>query len=243
MLKISVSDLKTWLHSDLRRRDKLLLILASFDSPCQIKDMKERARDAGFNLGTKWNISSYLSRSKGLAIKTREGWEISDRGKQHLRELGVTKINPVANQVATDLRAIIQDIKDEKTRSFAEEAIKCYEFGLYRSAVVMSWVGAMAILYNHIHTNHLKDFNAEAKRVNSRWKTAKTTDDLSTMKEADFLDRIATLSIIGKNVKEELKKGLTLRNGCSHPNSLEIRSNAVAAHIEVLLLNVFKKFQ
>ena len=240
---LSLPDLKTWLHRDLDRIDKLLLILASFDSPCQIRDMKERARDAGFNVWTKWNISSSLNRSKGWAIRMPEGWEISDRGRQHLRELGVTNISPAANQVANDLRAIIQHIKDEKTRSFVEEAIKCYEFGLYRSAVVMSWIGAMAILYDHIYTNHLKVFNAEAERVNSKWKAAKTTDDLSAMKEADFLDRVAALSIIGKSVKEELKNCLKLRNGCSHPNSLEISANKVASHIEVLLLNVFKKFQ
>lgn len=243
MSRISTSDLKTWLHSDLDRIDKLLLILASFDSPCQIRDIKECARNAGFSAGTKWNISSYLSRSKGLAIKTPEGWEISDRGRERLRELGVTSSSPVAKQVATKLRETVQQIKNEETRSFVKEAIKCYEFGLYRSAVVMSWIGAMAILYNHIHTNHLKDFNAEAKRVNSKWKTARTTDDLSRMGEADFLDRISALSVIGKNVKEELKKCLTLRNSCSHPNSLEIGSHAVTAHIEVLLLNVFKKFQ
>ena len=243
MLRISTSDLKTWLHSDLGRRDKLLLILASFDSPCQIKDIRERAKDAGFKVPAKWNISSYLSRSKGLAIGTPEGWEISNRGKQHLKELGVINISPAANQVATDLRAVIQQIKDEETRSFVEEAIRCYEFKLHRAAVIMSWVGAIAVLYNHVYANYLWDFNVEAKRVNSRWKTAKTTDDLSTMKEADFLNRIATLSIIGKNVKDELKICLKLRNSCSHPNSLEISANKVASHIEVLLLNVFKKFQ
>ena len=240
---LSLPDLKTWLHRDLDRIDKLLLILASFDSPCQIRDMKERARDAGFNVWTKWNISSSLNRSKGWAIRIPEGWEISDRGRQHLRELGVTNISPAVDQVAIDLRAMIQYIKDEETRSFVEEAIKCYEFGLYRAAVIMAWVGAVAVLYNHVYTNYLGAFNAEAQRVNSKWKAAKTTDDLSTIKETDFLDRIATLSIIGKNVKDQLKDCLKLRNGCSHPNSLEIGANKVASHIEVLLLNVFKKFQ
>ena len=240
---LSLPDLKTWLHSDLGHRDKLLLILASFDSPCQIKGIKERAKEAGFKVPTKWNLSSYLSKSKGLAIRTLEGWEISDRGKQHLRELGVTNISPAADRVATDLRAMIQYIKDEGTRSFVEEAIKCYEFGLYRSAIVMSWIGAVAVLYNHICADHLEAFNREAKRVDSRWKKAKTTDDLSRMGEADFLDRIAAISIIGKDVKRELTSCLGHRNGCSHPNSLEISTNAVASHIEVLLLNVFKKFQ
>jgi hypothetical protein len=60
--------------------------------------------------------------------------------------------------------------------------------------------------------------------------------------ERDFLDRIAALSIIGKNVKQELEKCLERRNGCGHPNSRRLGQNTVAHHIEVLLLNVFEKF-
>ena len=48
--------------------------------------------------------------------------------------------------------------------------------------------------------------------------------------------------MIGKNVKTELVSALNLRNGCGHPNSLMVGSNTVASHIELLLLNVFKKF-
>ena len=94
----------------------------------------------------------------------------------------------------------------------------------------------MAVLYNHVHSHKLNDFNSEAKRIDANWKAAKTKDDLGRMKENDFLDRIAALSIIGKNVRQELGKCLTLRNGCGHPNSLTLRTNAVANHIEILLL-------
>jgi hypothetical protein len=120
--------------------------------------------------------------------------------------------------------------------------MKCFEAELYRSAIVMSWLAAIDVLHNYIHHNHLSAFNVEAKRVDSRWRDAITTDDLGRMSEADFLDRIAAISIIGKNVKKELKDCLYLRNGCGHPNSLQIGPNAVAAHLEILLLNVFKVF-
>ncbi len=114
--------------------------------------------------------------------------------------------------------------------------------GLYRSAIVMSWLAAVDVLHNHVHTNHLKALNTEAGRVDAKWKGAKTTDGLGRMGESDFLDRIVALSIIGKNVKKELKDCLDRRNGCGHPNSLQIGANTVAHHIEILLLNVFKKF-
>lgn len=103
-------------------------------------------------------------------------------------------------------------------------------------------VGAMDVLHQHVHQNHLAAFNAEAKRVNSKWKPAKSQDDIGKMGESDFLDRIEALSIIGKNVKAQLKGCLDLRNGCGHPNSLKVSVNKSAAHIETLLLNVFQKF-
>jgi hypothetical protein len=240
---LSLSDLKTWLHRDLSQRDKLLLILASLEGPCEVKDMRQRAEEAGFRKLKAWNPSASLGRSKGLAIKTPKGWEITEVGKQHLRNLGVTKISPAAVQVATDLRTELAKITNSETRAFVEEAVKCYEAELYRSAIVMSWLAAVDVLHNYVGANHLKAFNAEAMRVDARWKNAKTTDDLGKMSEGDFLDRIAALSIIGKNVKKELKDCLDRRNGCGHPNSLKIGTNTVAHHLEILLLNVFKKFQ
>ena len=177
-----------------------------------------------------------------MAIRTPTGWEITDVGKQHLRNMGVTKISAAAIQVATDLREVLLDIRDIETHSYVEETVRCYEAGLYRSAIVMSWIGAVAVLQKYVYENYLADFNKEAKLVNSKWKDANTTDDFANMKEVEFLDRIATLSIIGKNVKTELKNCLNLRNSCGHPNSLEVRVNTAAHHLEVLLLNVFKVF-
>ncbi|AXX99717.1 hypothetical protein BAR1_06210 [Profundibacter amoris] len=171
------------------------------------------------------------------------GWEITNAGKLHLRNLGVSKISPAAMQVAVDLRAHLDKISDDETRSFVEEAIKCHEAELYRSAIVMSWLGAMDVLHKYVCANRLANFNTEATRIMGRkWKVAVTSDDLGKMGESDFLNRIEGLSIIGKNVKAQLKAALDLRNGCGHPNSLKVSANKSAAHIETLLENVFQKF-
>lgn len=237
------NELKVWLHKDLGRLDKLLLVLSSFEGPAQLAKIRERAQTAGFRVPSKWNESQILGASKGKAVRAPDGWELTEAGKMHLRNLGVSKISPAAMQVAVDLRAHLDSITDTQTRDFVEEAIKCHEAELYRSAIVMSWLGAMDVLHKHVHANHLAAFNAEAKRVNGKWKIAKTPDDLGRMGEADFLDRIAAISVIGKNPKEELQKALGLRNGCGHPNSLKVGANKSAAHIETLLQNVFEKFQ
>ncbi len=239
---LSDAGLKQWLHRDLSQGDKLLLVIAVIDKPCQIDDIRKRAYKAGFEIPRHWNPSVALGRAKGLVIRTPSGWEITEAGKQHLRNLGLSKISAAAVRVATDLRAELPKIKSPDTRAFAEEAVECYEYGLHRSAIVMSWLAAVDVLYRTVQARYLADFNKEAKRVDANWKTAKSVDDLGRMKEADFLDRIVAISVIGKNVKAELKHCLDRRNGCGHPNSLKIGPNTIAHHLEILLLNVFQVF-
>jgi hypothetical protein len=240
---LELDELKSWLHKRLARLDKLLLILAAIDRPSQVKDIQSAALDAGFRDLRNWNISQYLGSSKGFAIRTRDGWELTDAGKTHLRNLGVTNINPWAMQVASDLRAHLSKISDDQTRDFVDEAIRCHESELYRAAIVMMWLGAVDVLHRHVFVSHLSAFNAEATRVMGKnWKTARSRDDLGRMSEGDFLDRLEGLSVIGKNAKAQLKAALDLRNGCGHPNSLKVGVNKSAAHIETLLQNVFERF-
>ncbi len=239
---LTSDDLKEWLQKDLTRLEKLLLVLATQDTPISVAKIKDIAASAGLRIPPKWNVSSILSTSKGKAIKTT-GWEITEAGKAHLHEIGISNISQAAMQVAKDLRKHLTAIDDPQTKAFVEEAIRCHEAGCYRAAVVMSWLGAMDVLHKYVHANFLAEFNAEADRVmKKKWKEAKTPDDLGRMRESDFLDRIEGLSIIGKNVKAELKKALDLRNGCGHPNSLQVSVNKSAAHLETLLQNVFQKF-
>lgn len=240
---LTPNDLKSWLQKDLTRLDKILLILASSPNPMPPSTITSTGSGAGFHTLKKWNISGVLSTSKGKAIRTDAGWELTDVGRIHLHGLGVASISPAALQVAADLRAHLAKLSEPQAKAFVEEAIKCYEAGLYRSAVVMSWLGAMSVLHHEVHANYLTAFNVEAARVfGTKWKPAVSTDGLGLMKEGDFLDRIEALSIIGKNVKAELKTCLDRRNGCGHPNSYKISANQSAAHLEILLLNVFEKF-
>ncbi|MFG1348801.1 hypothetical protein [Xanthobacter autotrophicus] len=237
-----MGGLKDWLHRELQVRDKLLLVLATFEQPVKVVDVRSRAEEAGFRIPKKWNISDVLGRSGGLAIRVPLGWELTDTGKNHLRNLGVTSVSPAAMQVAADLRQHLAKVKNSTTHAFVEEAIKCHEAKLYRAAVVMSWIAAVDVLYRDVVANHLAAFNVEAKNFNAKWKPAVNEDGLARMGEADFLDRLVPIGVIGKNVKEELAKALKLRNGCGHPNSLKIGQNMVASHLEILLLNVFEPF-
>lgn len=239
---LSPDHLKLALQQDgLSRADRVLLVIASLEQPVKNRAIVDQARGMGTDM-RKWNITDILKKAKGTTIRLPAGHEVSEKGHARLAELGVSKLPAAAAKVAQDLRKHLAKIKDDTTRAFVEEAIKCHEAGLYRSAIVMSWLAAVGVLYQEVVANHLAAFNTEAVRVDNRWKPATTTDDLGRMKEVDFLDRLAAIKVIGKNVKIQLANGLDLRNGCGHPNSLRVGPNAVAAHIEMLLMNVFDKF-
>lgn len=108
----------------------------------------------------------------------------------------------------------------------------------------MSWLAAVDVLHKWVAAHKLPEFNVHASNISGKkWKAATNADGLGRMGEEDFLNACAAIGVLGKNQKEELLKGLKLRNGCGHPNSLNVGQNAVAAHIEILLLNVFDKFQ
>jgi hypothetical protein len=234
------SSLKDWLSRDsLSRIQKSLLILAcQRDKPMRVSEIREKARDSGLQEANNWNFSDILKHSEGNAIRIKDGWALTLSGKRNVRALLGTPLPPVASSLRTSLASI----KNAETQAFLSEAIECYERKLLRAAVVLSWVGALSLLYSEIVENHLSDFNSEAIRRDPKWRSAKNEDDLARMKKHNFLDAIEALSIIGKSVKDELQSCLKLRNGCGHPNTLKISENRVASHVETLLLNVFTRF-
>lgn len=241
-MKLSDAELKLLLQADgLQRVDRVLLTLASFSQPASVKDIRAKAQSVGCKM-VGWNISDIIGRAKGVAIQVNGGYELSEKGKAKLPDLGATWGSAAAAQVAVDLRTHLANVNDKDTRGFVEEAIACYEARLFRSAIVMSWLAAVDVLKKAVVKSHLSQFNAEAKRVDAKWKVAITADDIGTMKESDFLNRLVAISVIGKNTKQRLEQALTLRNGAGHPNSLQVGQNEVAAHIEALLKNVFEVF-
>jgi hypothetical protein len=238
-------SLKDILHAEqLTRLDRLLVVLAVEGQDVRkVGQVCELAIGAGLREAEKWNVSSILSASKGLAVRVKDGWSLTANGKKHVGTL-LDKAGFKAKHAkfVSDLRTHLGKLSDPQTKAFVEEAISCFEHELWRAAVVLSWVGAVSVLQEHVITKCLSQFNAEAARRDSKWKQASTKDDLSRLKESDFLDILESISVLGKSVKTELKTCLDRRNGCGHPNSYRLGENMVAAHIEALVLNVFSRF-
>jgi hypothetical protein len=242
---ISSEELTDFLSSkDLPRREKVLLILAyNSTTSLSLADIKRIAINHGLREIEKWNVADILLKAKGLAVRVPDGWKLTGRGVEFIKTEFQIQEKPTAKDAAIQLRSHLAKVQNSETREFIEESIKCLENDLYRSAVVMSWVGAMSILYDYVILNRLSDFNTEAKRRKTDWKSAITKDDLALMKESEFMDILANLSLIGKNTKEHLKNNcLNLRNSCGHPSSLKIGKHTVEAHLEFLILNIYEKY-
>jgi hypothetical protein len=242
------AELKDRLNNpNISHLNKALLVL-SLDS--NSPKSTARIRELLLNYGVRdigQNLSSTLYSAKGKAIKTPAGWELSLTGIKFVSEIFglkcvVEENNPVKKRTADTLRAHASKIQNNDSKGFVEESIECFESELYRSAVVLSWVGAMAVLYDYVLANKLTDFNAELKRRDFKAKSIKNTDDFRTLKESTCLDILESVSVIGGDVKTQLKQCLDLRNSCGHPNSLKIGEHSVAAHIEKLILNVFSVY-
>lgn len=210
----------------------------------EVSRIRQLAISAGLREARRWNISSALGRSHGRAVRVDKGWLLTDSGRRHLIDSGlIVDVDGQPVPVVTDLRTLLPSITNQNVVDFLEEAIECFERKLYRAAVVLTWVGAVALLQDYVVKYHLTAFNAEARRRDTKWKNAKNADDLSRLKEYEFLNILEAISVIGHNVKQELQNlCLTLRNACGHPNSFKISRNRAAAHIEILVLNVFSVY-
>jgi hypothetical protein len=158
-------DLKNLLaNKDLSRKEKVLSLVASGD---QAEKPTKFLQDLGVANGLreikKWNLSAILASLGGLVTRLSGGWALTDQGKAEVARLGLGKPAP-SKVVQPTLRGYASTISNPKVKEFVDEAIDALEFKLSRSAVVLSWVGAVAVLYEEVLTNHLAAFNAEALR-------------------------------------------------------------------------------
>lgn len=241
---VAKERLKDLLSSeDISNTEKVLICLATDNAtPKEGKEIKHLASSHGLNKIYKWNITAYLNTCGRDVIKIGNKWELTTSGKQRVLDLLGSNASTPPTVIASNIRKHLSLIKNMDVKNYVTEAIECFEARHYRACVILSWIGAISLLQEYVFRNCLMDFNNDAQIRFKDWKIAKTTDDIGRMKEHHFLIVLEAISVLGKNVKQELEKCLNLRNGCGHPNSLQIADSIAAAHLETLMLNVFSKF-
>ena len=225
------------------RRQQLVLLLASLGGgPVSAADIKQAGVGSGVSRARTWRVAEVAKGNDVVAVCTPRGWELTQIGTELARSLTGAPAPTPRSAASAALKSCLAPITDPNIQAFLSEAIACLDCGLFRAAVVLSWVGATAVLQDHVVTHRLADFNLSASSREKHWRAASNADDLGRMKERDFLDVLESMSILGKNVRKELQLCLDLRNACGHPNSLVVGENRVCAHVEVLILNVFSRF-
>lgn len=239
---LTLDQLKQVVHDKrITRADTALLcVAAGGGNGVTTAAVRKLAVQAGVKGAQKVNFSKYLVAADDKVFKTPDGWELNEAGRKRIAALAgeTLSVSPAAMEAQT-LRDTLPKVKDDEARAFLREAVVCAEQSLYRAAVVLSWAGAVALLQDAVIARHLSAFNQEASRRDRKWKAAKSRDDLGRMKEYTLLQVVEAISMLGSNVKQELEGCLRLRNSCGHPTSLRIGANKVAAHLEILALNVY----
>jgi hypothetical protein len=221
-----------------------LLLLSELPQPAKTADV----RDLGYRFGrrdiTKWNLSDILKKAAaaGLVAQLPEGWRLLPAGRQFLAPAGLAKDVPIVLEARHNLQNHLATVTDANKRAFLEEALGCFEGGFHRAAIVLSWIGAMSIIHEHVVERFLVPFSqAGAKRFKD-FKAVKGIKDMAALKESDLLQICQDCGMLDKAEKQELGERLDLRNRCGHPNSLKLAEHTVASHIEILMHNVYSRY-
>ena len=236
----------TQLRESLARRavsktDKYLLIVAMHDGPMKSNDIRAVARQNGWRDGANSIPGDYLKQTT-RAIYLPTGWTVTAQCRKELEDRGLFHPTGVLTPVTQALERYLADVHDPDRARFVEEAIQCVKNAAYRAAIVLTWVGAAYLLYKHVLDNRLDDFNAEARRRNSKWKDAINEDHLAAISESEFLNILEHIRVLTNAEHKELKNCLDRRNTAGHPNSASFQEVTVGAHIHELISKVYAKY-
>jgi hypothetical protein len=236
---LPLESLKSLLHERHKPLTKLLAILANFENPASIAQVKDRAKDAGFKIPKPWNVSTTLTRAHGKAIRTPLGWELQPVGQQHLSDHGIQIDSAPLSKAKIALNKLVEEVNEKALRSYLYEVTSAFDANMYRSAIVMSWLAAIFVLQQDLIAMHLKQFNDEMTKVNSSLKKIQRIDQLGSVKESEQLVRMCAIGMFSKSIKKELESCLDRRNSCGHPTDVQYGHATAEHHIEILLNNVF----
>ncbi len=128
-------------------------------------------------------------------------------------------------------------------RPYLEEALACYQHGLYRAAILMVWAAVIQHLYSVVgaHRGGVSAFEA-ANRARfgtaRKYREIRKQDDFLYLGERDFLQLAEDVGMLNRNARKLLQERLDLRNLCGHPTQYRPGREEAVVFIESLLLNV-----
>lgn len=232
------------------QRAPVLMLLSQLDQPAKPAKIREKGVAIGFREVTQWNLSDVLKGAlrDGQAAQLCTGWKLLSPGH---KVIAAYLTAPLIAETRHSLDKYLEKIKDGQRRAFLEEAVRSFDVKAYRAAIVLSWVGAVHILQEHIIANQKSAFNAAGAARAAKYVAAgkvfnfvpiKSAKDFGIIGEADVLQICQDAGILHKSEKQMLEDRLKLRNHCGHPNPLVIGEHSAANHLELLIVNVYSKY-
>jgi hypothetical protein len=126
-------------------------------------------------------------------------------------------------------------------RQYLQEALACYQHGLYRAAILMVWAAVVQHLYSvagsHLGGIRLIEQGSKA-RFGTKYREMKKQDDLLYLGDKDFIQLAQDAGMFNKNAKRVLQERLDLRNLCGHPTQYRPGREETVIFIESLTINV-----
>jgi hypothetical protein len=138
--------------------------------------------------------------------------------------------------------AVAQAPKDY--RPYLQEALECYQHGLYRASILMVWAAVMQHLYSVAgsHRGGVSEFQKANKlrfgNAKRKYREIKKQDDFLYLGERDFIQLGEDAGMLNRNARKVLHERLELRNLCGHPTQYRPGREETVIFIESLVLNV-----
>ena len=152
---------------DLDRTDMLLACLAvDAKTPKEVKAVMALAESHGLRSIRKWNVSSHLSRSKGLASRVTDGWVLTAAGRKRIVYSGLAGAALLhAPLRPSENTQLYSGIRIHATLSMRR--LPALKHSYTERPLFSAGVGAVSLLYDHVVAKCLSAFNAEAARRKS----------------------------------------------------------------------------
>lgn len=187
-------------------------------------------------------ISKHATGKCPIFIRKAHGYRIE---RSFLKEIqSKFSISQIAQPAKSALRDHIKNNLSKFSRVFLEEAIQCFEYGLNRSAIVMTWLFVLDHLQEYIIKHKLKEFNMAYAKSTTNKKNLQITDkdDFSELREEQFITICRAANIITNDVRKILEQKLGIRNTYAHPANITVTEAKCADFIADLLDNVTSKY-
>jgi hypothetical protein len=191
------------------------------------------------------SLAQMLSKRPRDLLKGTDGYRLEKR----IRDNFEAKYGRRQSAISIDklLLELPNKIPNIGEREFLDEALRCFQAGAFRAAVVMCWNLAFDHLCNFILQHHLSSFNQQWPiRFKKHHEQAKIPavskrDDFAEFKEFDVIDICRSAGFLSADVCKVLREKLDKRNSAAHPSGVVISQLQAEGFIDDLVRNVVLK--